>query len=39
MPDFGQLETVLMDALWDGGPGTVRQVADRLAEGQERAVR
>ena len=37
MSTFGHLETVLMDALWDGGPGTVREVADRLGDGRERA--
>lgn len=27
---FGQLEQAILDALWDDGPGTVRQVLDRL---------
>jgi predicted transcriptional regulator len=37
MTDLGTLETLIMDALWNGGAGTVRQVADRLGDGRDRA--
>jgi predicted transcriptional regulator len=37
MSELGSLETLVMEALWSGGGGTVRQVADRLGDGRDRA--
>jgi predicted transcriptional regulator len=37
MKELGTLEALVMDALWAGGPGTVREVADRLGDGRDRA--
>jgi predicted transcriptional regulator len=37
MSDLGSLETLVMEALWTGGGGTVRHVADRLGDGRDRA--
>ncbi len=34
---LGDLEIRVMDAVWSGGPGTVRDVCDRLPEDEARA--